>query len=363
MAAEHGTAPAVAHIPSRGPKPATINDVALKAGVAASTVSRALSMPGRVKTTTREHIERVAKELHYVPNAHARALISGHTGAVAVFVSDIKNPFYFDIIRGTQKQLTVAGYAQLLVDTEDSGELEVGTLAKLRRSCDGAILAAPRLSDVELVAVSKAMPIVAINRAAKGVPSVVIDTAGGMNQALEHLASLGHSSVLYVSGPRSSWSNEKRWRAMRAAAEALGVKSGRTAPFSPTTASGAAAADALLNSGATACVAFNDLLAIGMLERLRERNIRVPQDISVVGCDDIFGASFCNPPLTTLAAPIEQAGRVAVSMLLSMLAPVGPRGSRRSVVLATCLTVRGSTGPVRTPRGPTSEATVRDLLD
>ncbi|HEY8719154.1 LacI family DNA-binding transcriptional regulator [Pengzhenrongella sp.] len=345
MTGEDGTAPTVSSTPAARPRSPTINDVALKAGVAASTVSRALSVPGRVKPSTREHIERVARELNYVPNTHARALISGRTGAVAVLVSDITNPFYFDIIRGTQQQLKAAGYTQLLVDTEESGELEVGTLAKLQRSCDGAILTAPRLSDVELAALAKDMPIVAINRASKGVPSVMIDTAGGMNQALEHLASLGHTRVLYIAGPRSSWSNEKRWRAMRAAAERLGVQTGRTAPFVPKTSSGAAAADALLNSGATACVAFNDLLAIGMLERLRERNIRVPRDISIVGCDDIFGADFCNPPLTTLAAPIEEAGRVAVSMLLSLFAPANARVQRRSVVLPTYLTVRASTGP------------------
>ena len=336
------TSPAPA---STATKPATINDVALAAGVAASTVSRALSMPGRVNAVTRERIERVAEELNYVPNSQARARISGRTGALAVLVSDITNPFYFGIIRGTQQQLKAAGYTQLLVDTEESGELEASMLAKLRPSCDGAILAASRLSDAQLAALANDMPIVAINRAARGVPSVVIDSAAGIDQALEHLVSLGHVRVLYVSGPRGSWSNEKRWRAMRSTAERLGVEVSRTVAFAPKTTSGAAAADALLNSGATACIAFNDLLAIGMLTRFRERKVRVPDDVSVVGCDNIFGADFCNPPLTTLTAPIEQAGRVAVSMLLSSLTPVGPKSLRRSVLLPTHLTVRDSTGP------------------
>lgn len=332
---------------SLAPKATTINDVARVAGVAASTVSRALSVPGRVKASTREHIERVAAELNYTPNTHARALTSGRTGAVAVLVTDITNPFYFDIIRGTQQQLKAANYTQLLVDTEESGELEVSMLARLRLSCDGAILTAPRLSDAQLIALATDMPIVAINRASKGFPSVVIDSAVGVDQALEHLVSLGHTRVLYIAGPQGSWSNEKRWRALRAAGERLGVKTGRTAAFAPKTTSGAAAADALLNSGATACVAFNDLLAIGMLVRLRERNVSVPGEVSIVGCDDIFGADFCNPPLTTLAAPIEEAGRVAVSMLLSQLSPVGPKAPRRSAVLPTHLTVRESTGPAR----------------
>jgi len=242
--------------------------------------------------------------------------------------------------------LKAAGYTLLLADTEESGELEASMLAKLRPSCDGAVLTASRLSDAQLTVLANDMPIVVINRTPQGVPNVLIDSAGGIDQALEHLVSLGHRRVLYVSGSRGSWSNEKRWRAMRSTAERLGIEVCRTGAFVPKTTSGAAAADALLNSGATAAIAFNDLLAIGMLTRFRERNVRVPDDVSVVGFDNIFGADFCNPPLTTLTLPIEQAGRVAVSMLLANLAPVGPKSPRRSVLLSTHLTVRESTGPV-----------------
>ena len=105
-------------------RPVTINDIAALTGVAASTVSRALNNPGRVNAATRERIEAAARELHYVPNSQARALTSGRTGTIAVLVSDVTNPFYFGMIRGTQQQLKAAGYAQLLIDTEDSGELE-----------------------------------------------------------------------------------------------------------------------------------------------------------------------------------------------------------------------------------------------
>lgn len=323
----------------------TITDVARAAGVATSTVSRALSKPGRVSASTRDRIEKIAAELGYVPNSQARALTSGRTRAIAVLVSDITNPFYFGIIRGTQHQLKAAGYTQLLVDTEESGDLEENMLLSLRRSCDGAIVMASRLSDTRLASLASEIPLVVINRATPGVPNVVLDSPVGVDQALEHLASLGHRHVIYISGPRTSWSNEKRWQAMRAGAARLGLDVTRSAEFTPTTTSGAAAADAMLNSGATACIAFNDLLAIGILMRLRERGVRVPDDVSIVGCDDIFGADFCNPPLTTLTAPIEQAGRVAVSMLLSSLDPITGRHVRRSVLLPTHLTVRDSTGP------------------
>lgn len=321
----------------------------MASGVAISTASRALSNPNRVNVNTRDRIERAARDLNYQPNIQARALTSGLTRTIALLVSDITNPFYFDIIRGTQQQLKAAGYNQLLVDTEESDELEDGMLHKLRRSFDGAIIAASRLTDRRLATLATEMPLVTINRQTSGVPSVFIDTPSGIAQALAHLVSLGHRDIVYVSGPETSWPNAGRWRAMLRESKSHGVAVRKIGPFSPKKAGGAAAADAVLNSGATACIAFNDLLAIGMLMRLRERGIRVPEDLSIVGCDDIFGADFCNPPLTTLTAPIEQAGRVAVSMLLAQLDPTTAARERQTATLPTHLTVRGSTGHAPAP--------------
>jgi len=323
----------------------TIKDVAELAGVATSTVSRALSKPDRVNRHTRERIEEAAAQLNYVPSSQARGLSSGRTNTVAVLVPDITNPFYFDIIRGTQHQLKAAGLTQLLVDTEESSEMELEALHKMRRSADGFILAASRLTDAQLAEVSGSQPLVTINRASANAPTVVIDTPSAMIQALEHLVSLGHQRVCYVSGPPTSWSNSRRWKIFEEDSAQRGLETHRVGPFTPKTTSGAAAADAAVRTGATACIVFNDLLAIGMLQRLRERGIRVPEDMSIVGCDDIFGADFCNPPLTTISSPIEQAGRVAVSMLLSQFNPLHGGTTRRLAVMPTHLTVRGSTGP------------------
>lgn len=333
--------------PGREPaeKVPTIRDVAELAGVATSTVSRALSKPDRVNRHTRERIEEAAAQLNYVPSSQARGLSSGRTNTVAVLVPDITNPFYFDIIRGTQHQLKAAGLTQLLVDTEESNEMELEALHKMRRSADGFILAASRLTDAQLAEVAGSQPLVTINRASADAPSVVIDTPSAIIQALEHLVSLGHQRVCYVSGPPTSWSNSRRWKIFEEDSAQRGLQTHRIGPFVPKTTSGAAAADAAVRTGATACIAFNDLLAIGMLQRLRERGIRVPEDMSIIGCDDIFGADFCNPPLTTISSPIEQAGRVAVSMLLSQLNPFQGGTTRRLAVMPTHLTVRGSTGP------------------
>jgi DNA-binding LacI/PurR family transcriptional regulator len=329
------------------PRPATLADIALATGVAISTVSRALNNPARVNAATRDRIQQAAAQMHYVPSAPARALTSGRTKTVAVLVSDVTNPFYFDIIRGTQQQLKAAGYTQLLVDTEESDELEDGMLHRLRQSYDGAILAASRLSERRLVTLSAEIPLVAINRQTPGVPTVVIDTPRGIEQALEHLVSLGHTQIAYASGPETSWPSEGRWRALQRTGRRHGLTPRRIGPYPPRRSAGAAAADAAVNAGVTACIAFNDLLAIGMLQRLDQRGVSVPEDISIVGCDDIFGADFCNPPLTTLTAPIEQAGRTAVSILLARLDDPAAPVPRRAAMLPTHLTVRASTGPAR----------------
>jgi LacI family transcriptional regulator len=327
-------------------RPVTINDVAARAGVAPSTVSRALSEPGRGNPATRERIRAIARELNYVPNSQAQALTSGRTGTIAVLVSDVTNPFYFGIIRGTQQVSKVAGYAEVLIDTEESPDLEADMLRKMRRSLDGAILAASRLSERALIRLAGEIPLVTINRNVRGVPSVVIDSPDGIGQAVEHLVSLGHRDIVYVSGPVTSWSNQARWQAMRRAAGKHGLDVRKVGPFPPGRDSGTAAADAVLNTGATACVVFNDLLAIGLLTRLAERGVTVPAQLSVVGCDDIFGADFCHPPLTTLNGPAEQAGRAAVSLLLGRLGDHRAPAARRAVLLPTHLTVRESTGPV-----------------
>ncbi len=325
-------------------RPARLADIAARTGLATSTVSRALTRPGRVHAATRARVEQAARELDYVPNRAARALNSGRTGSIAVLVSDVTNPFYFGILRGTARQSRAAGLLQLLVDLEESGELEDALLGRLRHSVDGAVLAASRLPDRALAALDPAMPVVVLNRRIPGVPSVVIDTPGGVGHAVEHLVSLGHRSIAYAAGRQGVWSNEQRWRALARAAARLGARAVRLGPF-PTTRwpAGAAAADAALNARVTACIAFNDVLAIGMLRRLSERGVDVPGELSVVGCDDIFGADFCSPPLTTIAAPLEDAGRLGVSMLVARLRPDPP--AARAAVLPAQLVIRSSTGP------------------
>jgi LacI family transcriptional regulator len=325
-------------------KPATLKDIAAELGVAVSTVSRALSNPERVSPAMRDRVLSLAQRLNYVPSAQARALSSGRTGTVALVVPDITNPFFFGIIRGTQRMLRLSGYSHVLVDTEESSDLEHAALTQLQNSTDGVILSASRLGDSELIGWSRTMPLVAVNRQTPGVANVWIDTPSGVAQAVEHLASLNHRRIAYVSGPSHSTSNALRLKAMEATARRLGMEVVVLGPFPPARSFGAVAADAAINARVTACIAFNDLIAIGILQRMKQRGLRVPQDLSVVGCDDIFGAEFCDPALTTITAPIERAGAAATSMLLAAIRGRSSGPQPVESTLSTHLTVRESTG-------------------
>ncbi len=324
-------------------EPVRMRDVAERAGVAVSTVSRVMTTPNRISAETRKIVMDAARELGYQHGPAARVRSGSGSASVAMLVPDITNPYYFDVIRGSQERLRDSGYSQLLIDTEQSPNAEMRSLEALAASGSGAILAASRLSEDQLVEASELLPIVAINRTVPGVPHVSSDTASIFAQAVDHLYSLGHRRICYVAGPKGSATNAQRWASSSAEAERLGIEIVSTIDFIPQHNAGAAAADAALGTGATAALAYNDLLAIGMLGRLAARGLRVPDDFSVVGCDDCYGASFCSPPLTTITTPSHRIGREATSMLLSALSGSRPLMGT-SVTLPTFLTIRASTG-------------------
>jgi DNA-binding LacI/PurR family transcriptional regulator len=330
---------------SARPRAVTLHDVAREAGVAVSTASRALSDPQRVNARTREHVRTVARELGYRPNRLAQALPTGRTRMLAVLVPDITNPHHFGLVRGAEAQARAAGSTLVIADTQGGPELETAHLERLGSSVDGFLLASSRLPDAELATLADRSPVVLFNRRAEGLASLVTDSADGSRQIVEHLVALGHRSLAYLAGPSAAWSDAERWRALSQHAGAAGARIVRCGPFAPTLDGGPAAADVGLATGATALVAFNDLLAIGVLRRLGERGIAVPGQVSVVGYDDIFGSDFCSPPLTTLAGPVDEAGRALVDLLQARRVPAP------EITLPTHLRVRASTGPAPAP-GP-----------
>ena len=324
----------------------TIYDVAKAAGVATSTVSRAFSTPSRVNAHTRERVLAIAAELGYRPNPHARALFSGRHSTVAMVVSDITNPHYFELIRGAEMRARASEYTLVLVNAEESPRIEYDQIQRLVPSVDGFLLAASRLPDENLEQIAAQRPVVLVSRELAGLPSVVLDHISGCRQIVAHLASFGHRDLLYLAGPRNSWMAATRWSALRTAAEDLGVGAQRIGPFTPKVSQGGAAADGALNAGATAIVAHNDLLALGVIRRLTQRSVRVPEDVSVVGFDDIFAADLGAPSLTTLGGAHADVGRAAMEILLDSVGPIRRAGDPPQVLLPTELVLRRSTGPV-----------------
>jgi DNA-binding LacI/PurR family transcriptional regulator len=212
---------------------------------------------------------------------------------------------------------------------------------------DGLILCSPRAPDDELASVGTDTTLVLMNREAGERPSVTVDNADGMRQALEHLAALGHCRVAFVAGPRTSWSNAQREKGLHRTAEAGGVDLVHLGHFPPQFEGGVAAADLVVASGATAVIAYNDLVALGLLSRLGVRGIPVPDTLSVVGCD-----AMSHPALTTVSVPKRSAGRATVGLLLSLL-DAGPDAGPMHRELPTQLIVRGTTGvaPISPTKG------------
>jgi DNA-binding LacI/PurR family transcriptional regulator len=316
----------------------TLQDVAREADVAVSTVSRALSNPDRVSRPMRERIQEVAKRLGYTSG---RAPI--RESLVALMVSGIANPYNATLIRGVESQARAAGSSLIVGDIADGPEVERAHIERLSdRNLDGIILASSRLPEVELRSVGARTGVVLLNRKVAGLAGVVTDSRDGSRQIVEHLVALGHRSIAYLSGPSTLWTDNERWHGLADNAARLGVEIVRLGPFMPTLDQGTAAADVGLGSGATAFVAFNDLLAIGMLQRLRRRNVDVPGAISVVGYDDIFGADFCQPSLTTVHTDVEHTGRTLVDLVMGRILswPDTP------MMIPSQLVVWESSGPV-----------------
>ncbi|WP_214403209.1 LacI family DNA-binding transcriptional regulator [Pseudonocardia lacus] len=325
----------------------TIKDVAAAAGVSQSTVSRALSMPELVSPVTRARVQAAARRLGYEPNRAARGLITGRTANLGLVVPDLANPLFAAVVKGVQAAARAADYSVFIADTDEDASAEPGLLRALAKQVDGIVLCSPRSPDAELTEAGTDTPVVLMNRQVAGYPAVTVDNADGMRQAVEHLAALGHRRVCYVAGPRSSWSNGQREQGLRATAEAVGVDLVHLGHFPPRFDGGVAAADLALASGASAVVAYNDIVALGLLSRLGARGVAVPDRISVLGCDDIPMSAMTHPALTTVAVPQHEAGRAAVAMLLALLSDAGPTAPQRE--LATQLVVRATTGVAPDP--------------
>lgn len=320
----------------------TIYDVAEAAGVSPSTVSRAFSRPGRVSSETARHVRAVAEQLGYRAQEVYRPATPSRTGMIGLAISDITNPFYFPIIRGAEHAAGEAGFTLLLTDAQESERREREMLSRALPVIDGLVIASSRISDTDLRSLAKTVPVVVLNRPVAGLPSVIPDTPRAVRRAAEHLAELGHRRICYVAGPEASWADGARWRNLREAAHELGLTESRLGPFSPTVDGGRQAAAGVASRGVAAVIAYNDLVAIGLVQGLSDLGLRVPQDVSVVGFDNIFASDLITPALTTVAAPLVTIGETAVRNVIALAAGARSRASEPTVVPIR-LVVRSST--------------------
>ncbi|GMA33394.1 LacI family DNA-binding transcriptional regulator [Litorihabitans aurantiacus] len=319
----------------------TIYDVARAAGVAPSTVSRALSRPGRVSTATAEKVHAAALELGYRRASVGPVLTSVPTRMLAMVVADIGNPQFVDVVRGATAAAEAAGYTMLLVDAQESDVREREAASTFLDAVDGLILTSPRLSDSGIRGIAKRRPVIVLNRIVSGLPSVLTDGARGVRRAAEHLGQLGHREITYVAGPEASWADGVRWRGLEEAGLELDMRVRRIGPNAPTVEGGARAARRWAQRPTTAVVAFNDVMAVGFVRGLRALGVAVPGEVSVVGFDNSAIGALTAPSLTSVASPLQLQGSTAVRNLLAIVG--GARSSGEPVLLPVKLVVRDST--------------------
>lgn len=322
----------------------TIGDIALVAGVSRSTVSRAFSRPELLSDETVRRVKKAAEQLGYVVNHAARALSTGRFGNIAVVVPDIANPFFPPLVRRVQTLADAAGYAVFLGDSDEIADREANLTARFSAQVEGFVLASPRLDEERVRELDSSRPVVLVNRDIEGLARVLIDPSGGLDEAVAHLHRLGHRRVVYLSGPRESWSDQQRRAALGRAAERAGLEVMTQDLGRPSASAGRDAVGGVLASGVTAVIAFDDVVAQGVMAGLSLRGIEVPGDISVIGCDDTL-ASGTHPALTTISAASASAGDAAAELLLGILASSTRTDAR--VTIATHLVVRATTDHVR----------------
>ncbi|MEI2276057.1 LacI family transcriptional regulator [Paenarthrobacter ilicis] len=324
---------------------ATIYDVAQQAGVNPSTVSRALSNPGRVSSQTRRLVEITAEVLNFKANHSAQVLQTGSTRMLGLLVSDITNPNFFGILREAGRVATQQQYSVVLGNAAESAATELSAARRLIKTVDGLILVSPRMSENNLQLLATAKKVVAINREVSGIDCVVPDPDRGVSQAVRFLAGNGHQKIVFAAGPEMSWMSARRWDAVSDACEWCHVTAERIESTSPTIDGGRKLARTIKASGATAVITHNDLMAIGLMHELQGAGMAVPEAISIVGFDDIFGADFTTPSLSSIRSPLGECGSLAAGLILNSFA--GTPQEPKSVMVDTELVIRGSAGPAR----------------
>ena len=346
-----------------------IHDVAKRARVSIATVSRVVNRISTVDPELAKRVWKAVDEVGYVPNTQARALVSGRSRILGLIVSEITNPFFPELVQEFENLAVAQGYEVMFGSTNyDAARTESLIRRMLQRNVDGVAVMTFGIEE-ELVhkLVDHGFPLVFVD-AGPELPNVrvlKVNYGEGIREAVQHLAALGHRQIAFISGPLHMRTAATRRDAFRKAMAELGltVPAASMAEGKHTMESGKAAMEQLLRAAAlpTAVVCSNDMTAIGVLHALDETTHQVPQDISVVGFDDIHLAQFMLPPLTTVQMSCRDLATAAVEALRAGIEPDHPRAAQREWPIQTRLVVRRSTDFPRGTLPAQSKATAESV--
>ncbi|WP_106215655.1 LacI family DNA-binding transcriptional regulator [Kineococcus rhizosphaerae] len=304
----------------------TAQQVADLVGVSLSTVSRALSAPDLVSPATLVRVQAAVRQLGYHPNRAASTLATGRTTSIGLVVPDLENPYFASVAKGVQSRAWSTGYTVMVADSDEDPVREAEVVKKLSRQVDGVVLCSPRSTDAVVRDLASRVRLVLLNRQVDDLPSVSVDNAATVRTAVEHLRALGHRRIAYAGGPQASWVDLRRREGLQHCSEAFqDVEIIDLGHFRPHYTGGIAAADLALASNATAVLAYNDLLALGLIGQVRQRGFGVPQRLSVIGFDGLAIGALFTPTLTSVGVAHARLGSLAVSALLEDLSS-GPGG-------------------------------------
>lgn len=346
--------------------PTRMKDVAKRAGVSTTTVSHVINSTRPVAPETRRRVLEVINALSFYKNVHARRLARGGSDFFGLVVSDIANPFFPEMIKSFEAAALEVGFDLLLCNTNyDPSRTAAAVRKMIENKVRGVAMMTSEFSTIlaeELAAHHVDVVFLDVGPVKNLMSNIRVDYSKGIFEAIRHLRDLGHNEFAFLAGPQDLRSAVIRRKAFADALAQCGLPSHRTIEGNHKVDGGVSAVRTLLGQAnfPTAILCSNDLTAIGAMSALREAGVEVPEDVSVVGFDDIYFARLTNPPLTTVSLSREQLGKLAFEALQKMSRSKRHRGSE--YVMGTTLVVRQSTAPARDRELRHAEA-VRSLGD